>query len=100
MGDKPKVPTGEVTTTNAVYSKMVTDRDFNEWAHQCLRRHQTGDWGILSAEDRQANDLALKRGERLLSSYKDDRFPGQQIWIITEPDRSQTTVMFPDEPPG
>jgi hypothetical protein len=51
-------------------------------------------------EDKLTNDAALKQGLRLLSAYNDDRFPKHgisTIWIITEADRSATTILFPDE---
>ena len=60
-----------------------------------VRRHAAGDWGeALSPEDREANELALKEGSRLLSAY---HTPHGKIWIITERDRSATTVLFPDD---
>ncbi len=61
-----------------------------------LTRHQRGDWGNLSAEDHAANNAALKHGERLFSSY---RFgvSEHKVWIITEWDRSSTTVQLPEE---
>jgi hypothetical protein len=60
-----------------------------------LRRHWTGDWGDLDAEDQAANDLALTEGTRLFSAYNlgDDT----TIWIITEWDRSITTLLLPSE---
>ena len=60
-----------------------------------LDRHRQGDWGIVSADDRQANDEALVGGERLLSAYRTRK--GERIWIITEADRSATTILRPDE---
>jgi hypothetical protein len=54
----------------------------------------------MDDEDKQTNDLALKQGTRLLSAYNDDRFPKNgiaTIWIITEADRSATTILLPDE---
>jgi hypothetical protein len=62
---------------------------------QALRRHARGDWGELDPEDRQANDAALKNGTRLLSVYKTKS--GMKFWIITEADRSSTTVLVPEE---
>lgn len=62
---------------------------------QALRRHARGDWGELCNEDREANDLALKNGARLLSSYQSSS--GVKFWIITEWDRSATTVLLPEE---
>lgn len=62
---------------------------------QGLGRHSQGDWGDLSDEDRQANDRALKESTRLLSAYQDSR--GTKYWIITEADRSSTTVLLPED---
>lgn len=59
-----------------------------------LRRHQSGDWGELGDEDRQANDDALRHGGRLFSAY---RFQGEKVWVITEADRRSSTVLLPDE---
>jgi hypothetical protein len=60
-----------------------------------LTRHLRGDWGDLTAEDRAQNDLALETGLRVLSSYA---LPGNgKVWIITEWDRSVTTVLLPDD---
>jgi hypothetical protein len=61
-----------------------------------LARHIQGDWGDLSVEDLAANELALLTGKRLLSSY--DLPDGRcKIWIITEADRSVTTILLPEE---
>jgi hypothetical protein len=49
----------------------------------------------LSEEDKQCNDLALQTGERIISSYKSSE--GIKFWIITEADRSSTTVLLPEE---
>jgi hypothetical protein len=61
---------------------------------QYLRRHHCGDWGDLGADDKEANERSLKDGSRLLSAYQT---PKGKIWIITEADRSSTTVLLPDE---
>ena len=55
----------------------------------------TGDWGELDEEDKTANDEALKTGERLLSAYKSAT--GTKFWIITEADRSVTTILMPED---
>lgn len=61
-----------------------------------LHRHLNGDWGDLDDYDRRRNDAALKSGEeRLFSSYQ--VAPSQQLWIITEWDRSVTTLLLPSE---
>lgn len=59
-----------------------------------LARHARADWGDVDAEDKQANDDAMKNGGRLLSVYKHGE---TKYWIITEADRSVTTVLLPDE---
>lgn len=63
---------------------------------RALRRHARGDWGDeLDREDMAANDLALKDGGRLVSAYRIEA--GVKFWIITEADRSATTVLLPEE---
>lgn len=60
-----------------------------------LERHVTGDWGDLCEEDRQANEYAVGHGVRVFSSY---RLPtGTKLWVITEHDRSVTTLLLPSE---
>jgi hypothetical protein len=62
---------------------------------QLLARHLSGDWGDLGDEDKRANEHALKHGDRLFSSY--DIAPDTKLWIVTEWDRSATTVLTPGE---
>jgi hypothetical protein len=64
-------------------------------AIEFLRRHMSGDWGELSDEDVKENQLSLKKGFRLLSAYQTGK--GQKLWIITEADRSATTILLPSE---
>lgn len=61
---------------------------------EIIRRHSKGDWGDLSEEDKKENDLSVKEGFRILSSYS---IREKTIWVITEADRSATTLLFPDE---
>jgi len=60
-----------------------------------LRRYTRGDWGELCPEDALENDLSLEPGFRLLSAYTDRR--GNRFWIITEADRSATTILLPED---
>ena len=60
-----------------------------------LQRHPTGDWGELDENDVRENELSLERGWRILSCYRLRN--GTRIWIITEADRSVTTVLLPEE---
>jgi hypothetical protein len=66
-----------------------------ETAIQFLRRHMSCDWGEISEDDAQENELSLGEGYRLLSAYRTVK--GQKIWIITEADRSATTILLPSE---
>ena len=65
----------------------------NLW--EFMARHVAGDWGVVDAEDAEANNQALKDGSRLLSAYL--LKTGEKIWIITEADRSRTTVLHPED---
>jgi hypothetical protein len=67
----------------------------NKPSWQFLSRHLRGDWGDLSQNDKTENELSLKQGFRLFSSYK--VIDGEKLWIITEADRSVTTLLLPNE---
>ncbi len=60
-----------------------------------LDRHLAGDWGEVCPDDRAENDLSLRDGLRILSTYRTEH--GVKFWVITEADRSVTTVLLPDE---
>lgn len=60
-----------------------------------LRRHASGDWGDVCAQDAEENELSLTAGFRILSVYHDSN--QVKFWIITEADRSLTTVLLPDD---
>jgi hypothetical protein len=60
-----------------------------------LSRHVTGDWGELCEDDRKENQLSLEKGFRLLSSYKTNS--GDRVWVITEANRSHSTILLPEE---
>ena len=60
-----------------------------------LQRHVTGDWGELDEEDKKENELSVKKGFRILSAYRLRN--GTRIWVITEADRSATTILLPHE---
>jgi hypothetical protein len=63
---------------------------------QALARHAAGDWGELCPEDWKANDDALETSGRLLSVYR-ARGSGERFYVITEADRSATTLLLPAE---
>ena len=67
----------------------------NDDVQNALARHARNDWGEVCDDDKQANDDALTCGTRLLSAYH--TAAGKKFWIITEADRSATTVLLPEE---
>ena len=60
-----------------------------------LDRHLSGDWGDLGSADKRENVLAVRRGYRIFSAYRVS--PLNTLWIITEADRSSTTLLLPEE---
>ena len=89
---EPLFDLGQVVATPGAL-RALERADESPFAY--LERHVTGDWGDLVEEDRQENELALKSGFRLFSAYRlDDE---TRIWIITEHDRSVTTLLLPSE---
>lgn len=91
-----RFPLGTMVMTAGVNDKVADDSKFAEFVTKSLIRHATGDWGELSPEDKAENNLALKAGNlRIFSAYEKPELP--KIWIITEADRSVTTVLFPEE---
>jgi hypothetical protein len=86
---------GRLFMTRGVNDLVAEDEAFAKFVMSSLTRHRRGDWGNLTDEDKQENKLSLKAGYRLLSAYESEGLP--KIWIITEADRSATTILFPDE---
>ena len=60
-----------------------------------VRRHAGGDWGEVDEHDRRENELSLRQGLRLLSAYSGRC--GKRFWVITEADRSATTILLPED---
>ena len=83
-------PLGQVIITTAARNKLTPVE-----VTSSLVRHAAGDWGDVDEEDRLENKLALRWGLRLFSVYRSQR--GIKFWIITEADRSATTVLLPQE---
>jgi len=84
-----RFPLGQVAITANASLRLAT-----EMVLTALSRHASGDWGDLCPEDTLANESALQQGDRLFSAYGQsaDRF-----WVITEADRSVTTVLLPED---
>ena len=78
-----------VITSNAMSRLVAAD------VQKALRRHIQGDWGEVCPADWRENELSLKEGFRLLSAYRDSQ--DTRFWIITEADRSATTILLPED---
>lgn len=85
-------PLGKVFLTVGAKETLT---ESSQQPNEFLARHQSGDWGIIGKEDSEENELSVKEGFRILSAYRTAK--GERIWIITEADRSSTTILLPDE---
>ena len=85
------LPLGRVVATPGALNLL---RKSGGHPFDLLARHAAGDWGDLCAFDRRQNEIALRDGYRVLSSY--ETMAGR-VWIITEADRSVTTILLPEE---
>jgi hypothetical protein len=85
------LPLGRVVATPGAL-KLLSETGKDPFGY--ITRHAAGDWGNLCAFDRRQNEIALREGYRVLSSYDvlEDR-----VWVITEADRSVTTILLPEE---
>ena len=86
---------GKLVATKAIAVAMEENNKFLKEVHGALDRYITMDWGEMCKEDKDMNDEALKTGDdRIFASYETSR---GKIYIITEWDRSYTTILFADE---
>ena len=88
----PLFPVGQIVATPGALALL---EQTNRSPLEFLSRHLRGDWGDLSHEDQTENELSLKHGYRLMSSYPISQT--DKLWIITEADRSVTTLLLPEE---
>ena len=88
--ERPAFPFGRVYITSQAKEKLLAVD-----VADGLLRHLNGDWGDVCDDDWIENDFSLKRGFRILSSYVDRN--NHRYWIITEADRSATTILLPNE---
>ena len=92
---KPLFHLGSVSATAQVVSSLD-----EQTILAIVRRHAMGDWGDICREDRMSNMMAIERDERILSKYNLEQFGYEgleNVYVITEADRSYTTVMFTSE---
>ena len=95
---KPRFQLGQIVATPGAMSAVA---EAGQLPTEFLARHQHGDWGDLDEEDRKSNDAAIAhegdvgQQDRLLSAYRTRL--NVKIWVITERDRSVTTLLLPEE---
>ena len=89
---------GRLCASRGVADYMAENRSFARFVQDSLTRYFQCDWGEMTASDKRSNDEAVKAGdERILAAYNYPGHNDRKIWIITEADRSATTVIFPSE---
>jgi hypothetical protein len=87
-----RFPLGQVVATPGALRALS---EAGQSPQEFLRRHNAGDWGELDEEDRNENERSVANGFRILSAYR--LRDGATIWVITEADRSATTLLLPEE---
>jgi hypothetical protein len=87
-----RFPPGQIVATPGALAAL---EESGESPDVFLKRHLTGDWGEVDDHDRRENELSVVQGFRLLSAYTLSN--GTKLWIITEADRSATTLLLPSE---
>ena len=87
-----RFPLGQTLITPGAQEAI---RDAGQLPLEFLIRHQSGDWGNLGTEDKRENEFSIANGFRILSKYHTTE--GEALYIITEADRSATTILLPSE---
>ena len=88
----PKFPLGRIVATPGALQAL---EEANQNPLEFLERHQAGDWGELCEEDKRENEFSVRNGFRILSAYRTRN--NVKLWLITESDRSCTTLLRPNE---
>lgn len=92
-GEAQRFSLGQIVATPAALNAFA---DAGIHPAELIGRHAAGDWGDVSAADALLNNQAQATGLRILSSYKLTK-SGYRVWIITEADRTATTILLPEE---
>ena len=92
ISKEPAFELGQIVATPGALASL---KKAGQQPGEFLTRHINRDWGDLDEEDRKENEYSLEHGFRLLSAYKTNA--GDRLWIITEADRSVTTLLLPEE---
>jgi len=92
ISKQPAFELGQIVATPGALAAL---KKAGQQPGEFLTRHINRDWGDLDEEDRKENEYSLEHGFRLLSAYKTNA--GDRLWIISESDRSATTILLPEE---
>ena len=96
----PKFSSGKVVVTKEIAMSMKRDKEFEKFCWDCLHRHVRGDWGDTDDVGVDINEMALKGMRTTIHSLYDctvGNYDGEVIYVVTDPDRSHTTIMFAGE---
>ncbi len=88
----PRFALGQIVATPGALRSL---QESGQSPLELITRHVTGDWGELGKEDKQENERSVEKGYRILSAYR--LRSGEKVWVITEADRSVTTILLPAE---
>ena len=86
--------TGKIYMTKGINDTIADNEQFSKEVVQALQKYKSHNWGDLCEEDKQLNDEAIINGDRIVAAYKTSQ---GKIYIITEHDRSATTILFAEE---
>lgn len=89
-----KINIGQLVVTRAVNDEMAKNPKFTKFVMDSLVKYRNCDWGETHPEDKGLNDKAIINDWRVVAKYKNESF---EIFIITEWDRSATTILFPED---
>lgn len=93
--DEKKLDLGQIVITQNVNIAIKSNNKFYEFVMESLEKYKNKDWGNMCKEDKEINDDAIKTGEsRIFAAYEKEK---DKIWIITEWDKSLTTILFPSD---
>lgn len=93
-----KFSIGKLVATRRISERIGKDPAFGAFISEIIKRYERCDWGDLPNQDKRMNSKAVKCGGRILAAYiYSDSKSAEVIWIITESDRSVTTVLFRSE---
>lgn len=91
---KPVFELGQVVQTQGIYNACEESEEFSEEIGNAFYKYTCGNWGDACEEDKKLNDEAIEAGERIVAKYETSK---GNVFIITEWDRSYTTILFADE---